>query len=374
MNLRLRSASLAAALLAALSGAATPARAVELAEGKLSLNFAGGWVYAVTDKNAYDTGFFIGTPKGLMNNGELNLTVIAHPFDKVTFAAQLAFDDQPDGQSAGLDWAFGEYAFSDSFKLRAGKVKLPVGLMNEVEGIGTLRPLYSLPTGLYGNTTVAGLAYYGVGITGRVPAGSFTVGYDLFGGQTVLQTNEPYTRLTGPLVPGTVLGPVDDPVTRMVGARLRLETPLQGLEFQLSGYRGDLIDATIVSGVLSAQYVDENWSIRSEGFIASEAKHSYGAYLEVARFLFDEHWQLVGRSEIFKTTTDLNIDPNSNLLLHREFVLGLNYWVNTSWVFKAAVHDVFGNRLAFPAALDDALAAGLSPRTRMFTLSTQFAY
>ena len=77
--------------------------------------------------------------------------------DRVSFTTQVDFGF--DGATkAELDYAFGEYKFTDALKLRAGQVKQPFGLFTELMDVGTVRPFLYLPQSLYGPTAAVAIA------------------------------------------------------------------------------------------------------------------------------------------------------------------------------------------------------------------------
>jgi hypothetical protein len=361
--------SLAACLFAS-SGAAS---GIELADGKLSINGAGGAAFAISANNELDTNALIATTGGNFHNAEFNLAIAARLTPQITIASQLFFDDIGTGE-AGLDWTFVEVAFARSFKLRVGKIKLPLGISRETEAIGTLRPFYSLPEVVYGPTGVSSESYFGAGITGELfNERSWALSYDLFAGSTSLATIEPFDRLRGPLVPGTVTAIDDDDVNGLLGGRLILGTPVDGVSFRVSGYRGSVEGSSMSALLLSFDLEGDRWLVRAEAYRFQEDSLSHGAYLEVARFVTSEI-QIALQLQGMRTHAQ-GVPDGSSLLWHESAALGLNYWFTPGMVMKAALEGVRGNRLAFPRQLDDALLAGpLSEETVMFTLGTQFSF
>ena len=56
-----------------------------------------------------------------------------------------------DKYSTHADWAFASFTLSDEFTLRAGKIKFPVGLVNEYVDVGVNYLWISAPVLLYSN-------------------------------------------------------------------------------------------------------------------------------------------------------------------------------------------------------------------------------
>ncbi|WP_419656180.1 uncharacterized protein Dvar_52810 [Desulfosarcina variabilis str. Montpellier] len=48
-----------------------------------------------------------------------------------------------------LDWAYGDYRWKDWLGIRAGRLKLPVGLYNDIRDMDMLRTNIVMPQGIY---------------------------------------------------------------------------------------------------------------------------------------------------------------------------------------------------------------------------------
>lgn len=77
-----------------------------------------------------------------------------------------------------IDWAYADYRFKDWFGIRAGKVKIPMGLYNETRDLDSARTYVLLPQGIYDdanreiNLANSGVAIYGV--SPATPVGTFS--------------------------------------------------------------------------------------------------------------------------------------------------------------------------------------------------------
>src|SRR4051812_22690716 len=93
------------------------AEAIEVADGKLSIDGFGRWAYGnvVHSQNNY----FFSSPGGRYDSGQFALPLTARLADKVVVASQVGVD--PDAGGISLDWAYGEYRFSDKFWVHAGR-------------------------------------------------------------------------------------------------------------------------------------------------------------------------------------------------------------------------------------------------------------
>lgn len=134
----------------------------------------------------------------------------------------------------------------------------------------------------------------------------------------------------------------------VIGARLVVETPVEGLSFGVSTYRGEDEDEGLTVEARAGQlhYAHGAWDVRAElidQHLFSGAVDQEGHYLEVARRL-GAHWQLAARHEVLEITTaggELAGDPR---LEHEDQAFGVSYWVSPNLVFRASLHRVEGLR------------------------------
>lgn len=369
-------------------GLAGAASAVDLGD-KVVLHGFGGWAYAKTNGNAY----ILGDEDGDYDNADLTLNVTATPWENLTLVGQVQFreDDQGDA-TAELEYSFAEWAFSDSLKLRVGRVPHPFALYAEFFNVGTLRPFFLLPQSIYGPQAVIAEFYNGVGITGQHHSpGQFGIQYDLYVGQLKGEFRVPSLLAADPSqqLNGFVDAKFD---TRdMIGAKLDLLTPVDGLKFGISAYNGEQVLSAVQGGGvptdidtwgLHAEYLSERWTVRSE-FAHQEREDAFetnGGYAE-AGLRFHEHWEVAARYEDwdFDLLLPIPFPPVvSQTERHEEFALGLNHWFNANFVLKLSYHDITGNRFAFPddpAEIEQALLFGiLDDSTELVVVGAHFSF
>ena len=130
-------------------------------------------------------------------------------------------------QNVMLDWAHGDYNFASYFGVRAGKVKTPFGLYNDVQDIDAIHPWALLPQAFYGADArgfnlahVGGVIYGEFHLSKRL--GTFT--YQAFGGIRSQPRNEGFAISMAEQ--GTSVGDINGPIG---GIDLRWKTPLEGL-------------------------------------------------------------------------------------------------------------------------------------------------
>jgi len=365
-------------LLASLSCAAPSALGQQ---PTVELHGFGDWAYGRTNG---DTNFYLsGLPRGNYQDVALGLNVVATVTDRLTIVGQSEWNDsEAQGSRAVLDYAFAEWKMSDRLAFRAGQVKQPFGISNEVSTVGTLRPFLRLPQAVYGPVGLVGLAYRGVGLTGSQALGKdWSVSYDIYAGGTIVEEyHAPEAVLLGePVERGS--SEIETESTKdLYGGRLRIDPPLSGLRIGLSGYQGKTNDAVRrwVAGV-DVEYLSDVWLVRCEYVHETEIeeKRNNGFYLEVA-YRFDTHWQAAAQVGDFSSElAGVDASKAPSLLDHRELAVGLNYWFSPGLVLKLSYHHVDGNRFAGPEPenLLKTVASGkLQTQTHLGLLGFQFSF
>jgi hypothetical protein len=263
--------------------------------------------------------------------------------------------------------------------MRVGKVKQPFGISAELFDVGTLRPFFALPQSVYGPSGLVGQSYKGIGFTGSLDLkGGWGLTYDLYGGGQELEEYLPPENVV--LGEEITKGNELERTRNMVGTRVVVETPVQGLRLGASAYAGHEVGSNRRRGVgAQVEYLAGPWSVRSE-YARESVKddlEAYGFYAEVA-YHIDPHWQVA--AQYGRLTTDLPPVPEPatpSLLSHEEVALGLNYWWTPNFVLKLSFHHVEGNRFAGPdpRELAQAAASGsLREKTNLVLFGAQFSF
>ncbi len=343
----------------------------------IAIHGFGGWAYGRTDT---ENRYLAGNQDGSYEYLNFSLNISAKPYERLSLHIQPSFNEDPDGNEAGVDYAFAEWSFSDTFNLRIGKVKAPFMLYTEVYDVGTIRPFFFLPQGVY--QELAAEAYKGAGITGSfLPGSGWELIYDLYGGKLNLLP-KPFVDMD------TLQFDSSSPVVNdMLGARLIVRTPFDGFSVGLSSYTGDVefiadmldLSDRYIFLATSAEYISGPWWIRSEFLTQLESsKVSIKIVYAEAAYQFGDHWQAAVRYEVadFDIPALEALSPQS-LLEHQEIVLGMNYWLNANIVFKFSYHIVEGNRFAIPEtpeAYVTAIQQGFQERTHLAVFGAQFSF
>jgi hypothetical protein len=349
---------LAGLLVAGATLAATPAAALEVgSQGDLlSVDvhaFAGqGFIY--TTHNNYLAN---DTTHGSFQLSEIGINFTKNVTDKFRMGVQLfAQDLGPTGNyDAKMDWFYLDYHFKDWLGLRAGRVKIPFGLYNELNDVDSGRVPVLLPQSVYPiqNRTYL-LAQTGGEIYGYARmGGAGALDYRGYGGTIFVDT---------PSTPG---GPqiLTLAVPYLVGGRVLWETPLDGLRTGLS-LQGLRLDTTIldqmkpvtanivaVLGVASVEFAAHDLLLTAEytatygtvessdatilppGPTASEGAYAMGSYrvnkwLQPGVYysvLFPKGTYLDGRENVqhdVATTLRFDITPNWLVKIEGHYMLG----------------------------------------------------
>ena len=360
---------------------ASPVAAQDLSR-QIEIHGYGGWGFGRTASNDSPNFYAFAHRRGDYSHSEFALNVSLPVNERVTIMAQPFWHSghHANQTESGVDYAFGEYKYSDLLRLRAGLVKQPFGLYTEIFDVGTLRPFATAPQSLYGGTGFAGKAYAGVGFTGSLfSAGGWSVGYDAYGGGLEVTDRDAALQVAaeGADTVGKRLSiTLTKTFRNVVGGRIVLGTPIDGLSVGASGYTGTrpvgLTEPRRRVGAVSAEYLNESWSLRSELSRQTEtdamSREVTAAYAEGA-YSLTRRWQVAGMwstldSELRTATAATNAEHAPSLLKHDEVGAGLNYWLSDTFVLKASYHWVEGNRLASPDQADirSAVARGVLPK------------
>jgi len=198
--------------------------------------------------NSAGNNFLSKSIDGTTQYNEIALTVSSQVTDKFRLGMQLLSRDlgSTGNNEVRLDWGFGDYHFNDLVGIRAGKVKLPMGLYNEGRDSDFMRPMVFLPQSVYDeNKRDLLVAYKGVGLYGNVPVGSAgDLDYHVYAGSIdyfsdsgqakgVRQQMQSMAQKSGRTLSGNEFN------NRYVyGGSVIYNTPLDGLRFGGSVFNG----------------------------------------------------------------------------------------------------------------------------------------
>jgi hypothetical protein len=220
-----------------------------------------------------DNNYLAESQQGSFEFAEVGFNVTSAVTDQLRVGIQLfARDLGPIGDyQAHVDWFYLDYRWKDWLGVRAGRVKLPFGLYNDVADIDAAHSVVLLPQSIYpASNRDFLLAQTGVELYGYRDLGSSgALDYRVYGGTIFLQVSDqpgrPYdiARLTVPYV---------------AGARLMWEPRIEGLRVggsvQALRLESDLlfdmaaapieVDVPAVLWVGSLEYTARDWMFAAE--------------------------------------------------------------------------------------------------------------
>jgi hypothetical protein len=215
----------ALSLALALSGFAARAEAAEIGNpddlASVEVHaFASQGFILTKDNNYLDTD----TTHGSFQFSQIGINFTKTFLGRLRFGMQLfAQDFGPNGNyNAKADWFYLDYRFADWLGFRAGRVKIPFGLYNEILDIDSARTFVLLPQSIYSEQNVEYLlAQTGGELYGYLPlGGAGSVDYRAYAGTIY------YNPASAGPSPYTI---VSVNVPYLAGGRLMWETPLEGL-------------------------------------------------------------------------------------------------------------------------------------------------
>lgn len=277
-----------------------------------------------------------------------------------------------------LDWAYGDYRWREWLGLRAGKIKLPYGLYNEVRDMDMLTTNIVMPQGIYQDllreTTNAAS---GAGLYGKIPLGVIgALDYQVVLGSITADSQSgqaKYTNNTG-LGLATQSGE-NDYDTTYCGA-IQWQTPLEGLLLGYSALSGNvkstmLIDDSVpgLGGTLtdsdldyliqiaSVEYTwnrltlscEYLWADKELESIILNSDNTEVSYYLAASYKFTDLFTLGAYYSVFYPDKDdkdgdhlVAIGKADHGAWQKDLALTLRFDLNDFWVFKLEGHMVDG--------------------------------
>lgn len=160
--------------------------------------------------------------RGSTEFAEAGINVTKAIGDRLRLGVQLFTRDLgPIGNyDAKFDWFYLDYRLADYLGFRAGRVKIPFGLYNEISDIDAARVTILMPQSVYGTRNRDYLlAQTGAELYGYLPVGAAgALDYRLYGGTIYVDVS-----------PRATVTVQDINIPYVAGGRLMWETPLPGL-------------------------------------------------------------------------------------------------------------------------------------------------
>ncbi|MBT8343057.1 MAG: hypothetical protein HKP58_01595 [Desulfatitalea sp.] len=295
--------------------------------------------------------------------------------DRLRVGIQLFSRDLGDtnNNKVTLDWAYGDYRQYNWLGIRAGRMKTPLGLYNEIRDIDTLRTNIIMPQGIYPDlireTTIA---LNGFGLYGNIDLRSVgSLDYLMItGGQST--DNEgglekfynSFLKAQGQ--PTTILNGTVDARTSYCGG-LRWDTPLDGLRIgysfmdsagsipikeTISNFETEL-DSKFLLQVFSVEYTWNNLILAGEYYsrkndttsVAGDSTTTEISYYVSGSYRFNDLFTLGAYYSIYYHDED-DKDGDNLIVGHmgreKDLAATLRFDLNPFWVFKVEGHYVDG--------------------------------
>ncbi len=186
-----------------------------------------------------------------------------------------------------LDWGLVDYRFARWLGLRAGRIKMPLGLYNEYVDIDAGRTAILLPQSMYPvRNRDALIAHTGFAAYGIVPVGLGEIEYQAWLGTLTI----PRSAL---VLSGGSLDSVD--TKYVTGAQIFWRPPIEGLRIGATYMRASIdfnitLDSTVVDQLVMAGLVDPAFdgglviSQRPTGFWVASAEYIYDDWMFSAEY------------------------------------------------------------------------------------------
>ena len=315
----------------------------------IRLDLFGGWAYGKTDENLYlDAG-----TDGEWENANLALSARRDFSSKLRVVGQAELSQSPGESEIELDYLFLDWRPNDTYTLRLGRSKQPFGIYSEFFDLGTDRPFYDLPQGIYGPTEIVAESLDGLSLLARRDLAGSELRFDAYIGKVRFSATEPWEELEEG---EAILEPEEEEIDREETFGFRLEWQNRaGFTLGVSAFRGEDTHEGDEEEFAAARAFGGHlvwdtgiWLVRAEAVHFEEEGNLNieAAYLEAARH-FGDHWQAAVRWDHTSTEVeeeDLGEFGAEELGEHRDLAVGVNYWVNPGLVLKLSHHWVEGER------------------------------
>ncbi|MEO6754941.1 MAG: hypothetical protein ABIP85_24470 [Chthoniobacteraceae bacterium] len=355
------------ALLAPLAPASLEAVELKLGPDLPPLSLHGFASEGFLLSNEYD---YLGSSRrGSFKFTEAGLNVSFNPLPRTRIAAQAFIYDAGEAgrYHPALDYALAEYTFSSSFGIRAGRIRRPQGIYNDVQDVDVGRTFVLLPQGIY---DARWRDFYGsldgVEVFGTIPlkkAGSLS--YGVYAGFIRPSTDGGIAlQIRDGLPAFSDLDSIDS--AQMFGGQIWWNTPVDGLRFGAAGgYVPTINFATTIqtpAGSIhpdnrseasfqqySAEYLWKAWTFQTEcSIVDNNAKpagrpdtHSFSWYASAA-YRFNKHFE--AGAYYTEYYGDRHHAGNS-LQYQKDAALALRFDLSNSWTFKVEGHHIKGTGL-----------------------------
>ena len=362
--------------------AAIPAGRLEAADWQLfgpnapDIEFHGFASQGFLDSTDYN---YLGHSKtGSFEFTELGLNTSFNPFPRMRIAAQaFAYDVGDAGRyDPVLDYALAEYTFNDYFGIRAGRIRRPEGIYNDIQDVDLGRTFVLLPQGVYdARFRDFYVSLDGGEIFGTVPlgqAGSLT--YEIYGGlmrpsmdggvALQFRNSLPPTAHLDQIIP-----------CKLYGGQLWWITPIDGLRLGVGGCYSPWTEFTLTAQTpagtvhlqnpsdtftqqYSAEYQWKEWTFQTEFYFLNlnpeaagvapsssfswyaSAEYRFNKWFEVGSYYTQYYNESFGPSGPGTGSATFPSDA-----YQKDLAVALRFDITDRWIFKVEGHYINGTAL-----------------------------
>lgn len=325
---------------------------------------------------------------GSFQLNEFALTVNSTPTEKLRLSLQLLSRDlgTEGDNELRIDWAMADYRFQDSFGVRLGKIKLPIGLYNQYRDSDFVRPMTFLPQSIYDqNKRNLLVGAWGGNIYGNIALGAVgDIDYQAYYGKVDFYNDSGQAvgikNLAADIANRSGLGTIsgfDAENEYVAGGSLIYYPPLENLRLGMSYFTGET-DFTFIAGdtpgfasghnknmvVFSAEYTGHGWSLASEYIeFTGDRKvlgrdipdgRSQGGYLQFC-YMLREKISISFLYDLFYA--DKNDRDGDKLVAQgkpdflawrKDLGTAIRWDINDRWTVRAEYHNIDGASLLLP--------------------------
>lgn len=285
-----------------------------------------------------DNNYLVRSAQGSFAFSEMGINLTKGLTDRMTVGTQFfaqAVGDQGRFQ-VRADWFHLDYRYADWMGFRAGRVKVPFGLYNDVSDIDSARVPVLLPQSVYplANRNLL-LSQSGGELYGFIPLRKWGfLDYRVYGGTIIL--DPPVTN------PAFSVRSLATPY--VVGSRVLWEPPVEGLRV------GGSVQALRIDADLFFPAVTQAVSVRLPALLwAGSAEYVYGDLELTAEY---------SRWYVRTTSSRAALFPESNVISERGYLMAtyrLSEWFQPGSYFSRLIPNI--EKRAGPDSLQNVLAA-----------------
>lgn len=313
---------------------------------------------------------------GSFEYNEMGINFSKQVTDKLRIGVQIFSRDLGNvaNNKVTIDWAYADYKWQDWLGIRAGRIKMPLGIFNETRDIDMLRTCIIMPQNLYPELMRdVSIALNGVGIYGYVPIGpAGSLDYVGIVGSMGIDNESGVEKYMNSTLTGTPLvmnGDID--ADTAITGRIKWNTPLSGLGLSASMLKFKAAMPLLFNNAVSTamemdqmiygmgvEYTWENLSLAGEYRISDVDSTVFGRttnkksenYYIMASYRFTDWFELGSYYSISYADKDDkhgdNVVETATLKDHsawqKDLALSLRFDINSNWIFKVEGHKVNG--------------------------------